>query len=409
MIKQKVFNLAFRVFSIAGRFLLIFYIGANFSVELLGDYGIFFTTVTLSVLIVGYDFYAHTNRELLKVNEEDQGNLLFNQLIAHAIVYLITLPFFYLLFYFEYISSDLLILFYLLLALEHIGLEIFRILIVLEQSILANILFFIRTGLWIFLLLPYWYMQKIIQTDLSAIMLPWVYAGILSNGIGIIYLIRRYKGTQIKINQEWIKEGFVVATKFLIGTASYKIIEFSDRYMVDYAMGREIVGVYTFYTQLSNMLSTVLFTLVITLLYPKLLKAIYNNNKTLFKEIKRSMLKEILIFSGIAIIGAFFLFDPVLTLMGKEIFTKDKDVFYLLLFATILFNLSYVYHFILIGYHRDNEILYISIFIAAFNIILNILLISSWGLYGAGISKLVSFGLIYILKYRFAQRAQVFV
>ena len=80
-----------------------------------------------------------------------------------------------------------------------------------------------------------------------------------------MYLKRDYdfKDLTEAINWDWIKNGVKVSIPFFIGTLAYKVIEFSDRYMIDYYMTKADVGVYVFFGGIANTVNIVVFTLVI--------------------------------------------------------------------------------------------------------------------------------------------------
>ena len=64
-----------------------------------------------------------------------------------------------------------------------------------------------------------------------------------------------------------------------------------------------------------------------------------------------------------------------------------------------MLNISFVYHFIMIGYKKDSEITILTLIGAAINILLNIILIQKYGIIGAIFSKAFAFLFILISKY----------
>jgi O-antigen/teichoic acid export membrane protein len=199
----------------------------------------------------------------------------------------------------------------------------------------------------------------------------------------------------IKKNNSKLKYAFI----FFIGTIAYKIVEFSDRYFIDYYLDKESVGVYSLYSQFGSVLNTIIFTIVISIGYPKLLKAIYSNNlKQIIKE-RNNMLMEIVIISILTLLGGYLLLDTLLAIIDKPLYFKFDYLFYLVIISNIIFNLSYVYHFIMIGYQKDFKITILTLIGAAINIILNIILIQKYGIIGAIFSKTFAFLFILISKY----------
>jgi len=215
----------------------------------------------------------------------------------------------------------------------------------------------------------------------------------------LIFLRKKYKLDLSLIDKKTIIASYKYAFIFFIGTIAYKIVEFSDRYFIDYYLDKESVGVYSLYSQFGSVLNTIIFTIVISIGYPKLLKAIYSNNlKQIIKE-RNNMLMEIVIISILTLLGGYLLLDNLLAIIDKPLYFKFDYLFYLVIISNIIFNLSYVYHFIMIGYQKDFKITILTLIGAAINIILNIILIQKYGIIGAIFSKTFAFLFILISKY----------
>ena len=113
------------------------------------------------------------------------------------------------------------------------------------------------------------------------------------------------------------------------------------------------------------------------------------------------MLIETIFISIFTILAGFFLLDYILQIINKPLYTEYNYLFYFIITANVLFNISYIYHFIMIGYKKDFQITLLTIVGAIINIILNILLIPKLGIVGAVYSKIIAFMFILISKYIF--------
>ena len=295
------------------------------------------------------------------------------------------------------IPKEFIFLFFSVSIIEHLNSEIFRLLLALRKTVIANLLFFIRNGLWPLGILILYYFN--FQFNISILLSYWLYASILALIIGLIFLRKKYKLDLSLIDKKTIIASYKYAFIFFIGTIAYKIVEFSDRYFIDYYLDKESVGVYSLYSQFGSVLNTIIFTIVISIGYPKLLKAIYSNNlKQIIKE-RNNMLMEIVIISILTLLGGYLILDTLLAIIDKPLYFKFNYLFYLVIISNIIFNLSYVYHFIMIGYQKDFKITILTLIGAAINIILNIILIQKYGIIGAIFSKTFAFLFILISKY----------
>ena len=395
--KEKFYNLVIRGSATIIKLAFTLFLGSIFTESEFGLYSLIISSIYISLILIGFDVYLDCNRKIIQKEEpKEQAFILNNQLASY-------IPFYFLfsivIFFIpeRIIPKEFIFLFFSVSIIEHLNSEIFRLLLALRKTVIANLLFFIRNGLWPLVILVLYYFN--FQFNISILLSYWLYASILALIIGLIFLRKKYKLDLSLIDKKTIIASYKYAFIFFIGTIAYKIVEFSDRYFIDYYLDKESVGVYSLYSQFGSVLNTIIFTIVISIGYPKLLKAIYSNNlKQIIKE-RNNMLMEIVIISILTLLGGYLLLDNLLAIIDKPLYFKFDYLFYLVIISNIIFNLSYVYHFIMIGYQKDFKITILTLIGAAINIILNIILIQKYGIIGAIFSKTFAFLFILISKY----------
>ena len=395
--KEKLYNLTIRGSATIIKLAFTLFLGSIFTESEFGLYSLIISSIYISLILIGFDVYLDCNRKIIQKEEtKEQAFILNNQLASY-------IPFYFLfsivIFFIpeRIIPKEFIFLFFSVSIIEHLNSEIFRLLLALRKTVIANLLFFIRNGLWPLVILVLYYFN--FQFNISILLSYWLYASILALIIGLIFLRKKYKLDLSLIDKKTIIASYKYAFIFFIGTIAYKIVEFSDRYFIDYYLDKESVGVYSLYSQFGSVLNTIIFTIVILIGYPKLLKAIYSNNlKQIIKE-RNNMLMEIVIISILTLLGGYLLLDTLLAIIDKPLYFKFNYLFYLVIISNIIFNLSYVYHFIMIGYQKDFKITILTLIGAAINIILNIILIQKYGIIGAIFSKTFAFLFILISKY----------
>ena len=395
--KEKLYNLTIRGSATIIKLAFTLFLGSIFTESEFGLYSLIISSIYISLILIGFDVYLDCNRKIIQKEEpKEQAFILNNQLASY-------IPFYFLfsivIFFIpeRIIPKEFIFLFFSVSIIEHLNSEIFRLLLALRKTVIANLLFFIRNGLWPLVILVLYYFN--FQFNISILLSYWLYASILALIIGLIFLRKKYKLDLSLIDKKTIIASYKYAFIFFIGTIAYKIVEFSDRYFIDYYLDKESDGVYSLYSQFGSVLNTIIFTIVISIGYPKLLKAIYSNNlKQIIKE-RNNMLMEIVIISILTLLGGYLLLDTLLAIIDKPLYFKFDYLFYLVIISNIIFNLSYVYHFIMIGYQKDFKITILTLIGAAINIILNIILIQKYGIIGAIFSKTFAFLFILISKY----------
>lgn len=73
-----------------------------------------------------------------------------NSLVFYISLYVFLIPALYFMLLKGMLQQEMLVIFFFLVITEHLSLELFRIFIAIEKVLLANILFFLRTGAWSF-------------------------------------------------------------------------------------------------------------------------------------------------------------------------------------------------------------------------------------------------------------------
>ena len=85
--------------------------------------------------------------------------------------------------------------------------------------------------------------QRNFSFNVNILLSFWLYASIVALIIGISILSKKYKIDLSVIDKKTIINSYKFALIFFIGTVAYKIVEFSDRYFIDYYLNKESVGV----------------------------------------------------------------------------------------------------------------------------------------------------------------------
>ena len=108
----------------------------------------------------------------------------------------------------------------------------------------------------------------------------------------------------------WILKGLRIALPFFIATLSYKIIQFADRYMVEFYLGTKQTGIYYFFSNISMLIETFVQTTVVMIYSPKLIASL-KKDKPFQIDIFKNFSKEIIIYSVVAVL----VYVPLLSLL----------------------------------------------------------------------------------------------
>ena len=200
LFSNQVINIFLRGTTVLLKFVLSVLVIKKLSIEEFGVFGLFQSTIIISTFILGFDFYNFTSREILKENAKTVGYYFTNQLAFHLVVYILIIPLTYFVFISGIIHSNYLWLFVLILISEHLSQELYRLLIILNKSVAATTLLFLRSGIWVLFLYFFW-TQSILAVNIHSILLLWLLGAISSVLLGFKFVnLNRIN----KINFKWI-------------------------------------------------------------------------------------------------------------------------------------------------------------------------------------------------------------
>lgn len=386
-------NLILRSLAILGKFFLVMYIAKKMTLEDLGTYNLLAVTVAIFLFIVGFEFHSYTGRQYK--NSRNHSFILLNQFLSHLILYVIIIPISYLLFIKRMIDNEYVVILYLIIIFDHLSQEISRVFVYIGKSIIYNFLFFIKNGAWVFPLI----IQAVFFEEtfvVKEILEYWLIGAIISFIIGLYYLYKQDVLRYANIDVKWIFAGYKIAAPFFLMSISLRIIEFSDRYFIEYYLDLKQLGIYSFYFGIAS-IATTLTTSSIGVQYIPLFLDAENNIKRLVPHIRSFTLKILILYATI-IPGILIFFPPLIKYMDKTDLLDNYNMIWFMIINSILMSLSIVPQNILYALNRDLVLMFTSVLGAILNVCINILLLNSIGLYAAVFSTTCTYLLINIIR-----------
>ena len=344
--------------------------------------------VAYALFFLGMEYYNHASRSLVGATPFAQTIIIRNQFILYTLVYLFLSPLFYLLFYNGILPQSLCILFFLLVTSEHISNELMRVLIVLSRPYLANVVYFIRQGLWVLFLLPLFYFVPT-SRYFNAVFIAWIAGALLSIFIACAGLKHLpWRGVWHEpIQWRGIWQGLKVSHPFMVSAFCALSMLYIERFFVNYYCGLAAVGIYTFYAGLSLTLHNLVNTGVSKMRLAQLLAAWKNNNRLAFHEESMRMLKEtvafVVVFAGISLA----LIGPFIQFINKPIYLSHLSIFYFLLWGAACRSIADIPLYTLYAQHSDRLLLLINLAAFCVMFIGNAVLVPHYGLMGAALSS----------------------
>ncbi|WP_159018815.1 lipopolysaccharide biosynthesis protein [Algibacter sp. L3A6] len=390
--------------SLGAKFVFALYISKYLEVDVYGEYNLLVTSVTFLLFAIGLDFYSFSAREILAISGEKRFFFIKHQFLFHFIVYILFIPIIYF-FCKEFLRTDLFLWFYILVVSEHFSQEFYRIFIFHNKQLISNILLFFRTFFWIALISLDVFVLEEHEFSIDLILKFWILGSLISCVLAVFILRKEYSFSIIEIfsireyDFKVLKTGLFICMPIFLSTISYKLIEYSDRFLIDIFLNKTQVGVYSLYSNFSNITNIVVNTVVTLMLFPKLVENVKKENYDQFFLIKAKFKKELIYVTfGMSLLLAFLIF-PLLDWVGKDDYSEYVISFFILILGNIFLNLSFLPHYLLYAFSQDVKNIIPTIIAMVINVLLNVVLLLIFkNIIVVAIATTVSYIIIFILK-----------
>ncbi len=390
MLTSVLWSTFLRCLSMASKFILIVSFAKLLKPAEVGLFGLMTQTINTCVMLAGMQFFLYSTRSLAGATPEKQPSMVRDQAVYTGILYLVALPLFLSVFVTHMLPWSLAPWFYLLVVMEHVSYELQRILASVGQPVKSNVIHTVRTGAWVYVLVPLMFMYKPLR-HINTVWLLWFVAS--SSSVLMSMWMLRGRGwlqaIKTPIDWAWIRSGVKVVAHYLPVTITLMITSLFDRYTLDRYSGKSYVGAYTFFFTIANIVVAFPEAGIATVMSPKII-AEYSFGRMegfhqMLKLFRTRLIGSIIITAGAAIVAALL---ALKFYVREPIYRECLPVFYMLLIASSLLTMSLWPHQNLYARHHDKPLVTISLVAIIPYIALNLILIPRFGIFGAAWSNI---------------------
>ncbi|WP_044591791.1 lipopolysaccharide biosynthesis protein [Bradyrhizobium sp. LTSPM299] len=395
--------LILRVLTLASRFLLSLLLARMLTPAEMGEYGLLTAVLAFALLAIGLEFYSYTLREMVPATPErririivDQIALCIGALLAIGVVvggatFAGVFP------------ARLAPWFLLLLVTEHVSLEATRILIITSRPVRAYVGVFLRGGIWVYAIALLMFTTPSTRT-LETVLAWWALGGVAAVGFSAVSLSDLPWRGLGECRPDWraIRQGLRTARPFMLTAGGALVISYVDRFVINEFVGRDALGIYTFYsTILIGMLS--LGASVSHQFLPKVIAG-HAAGAQAYRAALRSFFWSMLALASGAMIFSGLVMRPMLAALGLSVYASSIWVFHAMLPGIFLRMMADVPSYALYAARSDKYLLLCNLGSAVVSTVLNLLLVPRIGIYGAalagGVASTVLFVSLMALAFR---------
>lgn len=379
-------SMVLRAMLLLAKFVFILALARYTSPATVGLYALLVTVVTIAIYVIGLEIHTFTTREIVSDDIDGRGaEHVQNHLRTILGTFLVSVP---VVFAFSlYLGIAGKFSFPLLTAIllcECLGQELGRYLLVMMRPVTSNLLQFLRGAAWMPVPLAM-LLTKGPSFTIDMILWSWLAGAAVACGFGF-WMIRKYLNQWRRYRLKWLGEAVISARHYFVVALLTQIQYYSDRFIVQRAMGEGTVGVYSFYQSFANTMMAFVQTGVVSILLPRLLRAAQNGDHAL----ERNILKSMLIWSMTLALGisSALAFGMPLLLgeLHKEVYASALPAFYILLLGNVLLIAVIVVHYGIYARRRDADLMRVALGVIPLGLAVNIAVIPQFGILGASIT-----------------------
>lgn len=352
---------ALRLWAVASRFLLVFFLARFLTPSDVGLYGLIVATASYALYVLGLDLYTYTTRDIISSSKIEWRSKLFTHSMILAAVGVVVAPLLLCLFVFGLLPWQVLGLFYAVAYSEHLSLEIDRALVAMSDQRSASIVVGIRQGLMPTLVVPLMGLVPATR-NVETVLIAWALFNLVAVTFGLMKIVRGSTSSPIGfIGLPWVRRALLTALPFLLGTLSIRLLFTVDRQLVAVLENLEVLGAYTLAMTIAGGVTTVLAVGVHQFVYPSLVSSVSRNDLTEFRLGLRSLWLQTMVVVVVAMISVLLAYQWVVTWFDQPIYVEYAWLIPSAVAVISIYNASLVPHYALYALKADRMILMASL------------------------------------------------
>jgi O-antigen/teichoic acid export membrane protein len=160
------------------------------------------------------------------------------------------------------------------------------------------------------------------------------------------------------VDWAWLRRGFRVGLMFLLATICFKALFTADRYLVDYLVGSDWLGVYVLYVGIALTVVNFLDPAVFSFVYPRMVSAFRQGDMSTYQKYMRELAWSALGVSLSLAATIVVIAPPVLGWLDRAIYLQHLPVLWVLLAVAVVYSAGMVPHYGLYAKGADRSIVF---------------------------------------------------
>ena len=356
----------------------------------LGTYGLVVAVLSIGVVMVGLELYTQANRDMVPLGPSQRARMIRDQFAFYLVTYLLAGVGIAVAVVLDLLAFTTGVIVLLLLVLDHLAQELFRVLVYLSRTDWANIVFFFRAGAWAFVVAAAFALVPDMQS-LGTVFGLWAAGAAIAVALALYGLrdLPWREALRSSTSRSWMRRSLIAALPFMISAAAALVAVYGDRLFIDAFAGREAVGIYTLFSGFALAVPSLVTAMVSHQFLPRVVRAMDQGWPAAIGVLRQFALANLAV-TGMGIACALILVHPALWIIGREEYSVNVTLFFWLVPAMSLRALSDVPAAALYGVRADRMLLGTNLLSVFTALICNALLVPIHGATGAAYATLAA-------------------
>lgn len=357
--KYQLLSIVFRLLPLAAKLGLTLYMGRYFSLSDMGIYGLVFGSVIILNTLVGQGFGFVVSRDIVHVSAITALHKMRDQVFLYAANYFVLslAAAVMILTGIGGIDTTTIVYTLLLTILEGYATITSGNMNSLNQQLMSNVVFFVRSGLWVIpdvimgILDPAW-------RNVDVVLASWIVGIILSLVLTLFHWrdMPWKEAMRLPFDWSWLKKGLKKSSLIWLGTIGLTGGTYIDRFVVEHYLTLDDVGVVTFYFSFANAMLTLMLSGVLAFAYPRLISMHRDGHIEKFNHEARQAFWQVAIGAGVIAI----ILSVIVPLLGiythRPALVDSAPTLWLMLFGVWIRSNAETINYILYARHQDRAI-----------------------------------------------------
>lgn len=403
----RLFNTGLRLGSLALKLVLTLYMGKYLGLTELGTFGLVSATVAIMLPVLGMRLDYIVGREIVDIDPIQTARKIKDQIIFYMLNYAILLVGAAIAIggQLTAINAEFIMIAVGLSILESVAAITSGNIISLKQPVLANFLFFTRSASWVIPAIGLGLYDETFR-NAETIFSLW-FAGVFFSLCVTAFVWRKMPWKlvlQQPVDWGWLKSGLKITAPIWIGTVCAAAAGNIDRFIVEGFLGRDFVGIISFYASFTTAIIALLTAGIFSFTYPHLISMYKRQDTASFdRETRKMTIQATLSAAAICLI-----LGGVIPFLGSHFdrpeFYEYRHIFWMMLTGVLIKSATESLYYVMYARGQDKAIWAMSFFSLASALGFNLLFVPLFGFEGVGYSSILSASVLSIYRYVFVQR-----